>query len=47
MTKKVLINKQGKAIINKHHNKFSNLTPDEQLGMFRHFKDENNEEVYL
>ena len=47
MTKKVLINKQGKAIINKHHNKFSNLTPDEQLGMFRHFKDENNEDVYL
>lgn len=47
MTKKVLINKQGKAIINKHHNKFSNLTPDEQLGMFRHIKDENNEDVYL
>ena len=47
MAKKVLINKQGKAIINKHHNKFSNLTPDEQLGMFRHIKDENNEDVYL
>lgn len=47
MTKKVLINKQGKAIINKHHNNFSNLTPDEQLGMFRHIKDENNEDVYL
>ena len=47
MTKKVLINKQGKAIINKHHNNFSHLTPEQQLDMFRYFKNDEDKKTYL
>ena len=45
MIKKV--NKQGKTIINKHHNNFSQLTPEQQLDMFRYFKNDEDEKTYL
>ena len=45
MIKKV--NKQGKTIINKHHNNFSHLTPEQQLDMFRCFKNDEDKKTYL
>lgn len=45
MIKKV--NKQGKTIINKHHNNFSHLTPEQQLDMFRYFKNDEDKKTYL
>ena len=45
MIKKV--NKQGKTIVNKHHNNFSHLTPEQQLDMFRYFKNDEDKKTYL